>query len=140
MASLPLSVPQWQPQQRSAPQSSAPKPSAMVGTAAPAARLSALEWSIVAMAERDPLSSIREHGRFITALESIFGLKRAGRLANERLEALRRVAILIWHHRWNVPKSEVAAFLAAGFSADHFELIQTSIGQARPARRRRTAW
>ena len=33
----------------------------------------------------------------------------------------------------------VAAFLEAGFSTDHFELIQNSIGQARATRRRRTA-
>jgi hypothetical protein len=109
----------------------------MVGTVAPA-RLSALEWSIVAMAERDGLGSIRERSRFISALGSLFGLTRKNRLANDRLEALRRVAILAWHHRWNVPKSEVAAFLAAGFSAEQYELIQTSIGEARSARRRRT--
>jgi hypothetical protein len=132
MASLPVSAPQFHPQ-------GAPKAPAIVGTAAPAARLSALEWSIVAMAERDGLSSIREPSRFIAALGAIFGIKRPNRLANEGLEALRRIAILAWHYGWNVPKSELAAFLAAGFSTDQFELIQNSIGQARAARRRRTA-
>ena len=133
MASLPLSVPQ--------PQFNAlQRTSAIVGTAAPPARLSALEWSVVAMAERDGLSSIREPSRFIAALESLFGLKRPNRLANERLEALRRIAILAWHHHWNLPKSELASFFDAGFTADQYELIQASIGQARSARRRRTVW
>lgn len=132
MASLPLSTPQWQPITADSTEAAA-----MIGTVAPP-RLSALEWSIVAMAERDPLSSIREQSRFITALGSLFGLRRVNRLANERLELLRRIAILAWHHGWNVPKSELTAFRAAGFSPDQYELIQISIGEARSARRRRT--
>ena len=132
MASLPLPMPQ--PQRQSALK---PTP-AIVGTAPPPARLSALEWSVVAMAERDGLSSIREPSRFIAALGSLFGFRRANRLANGRLEALRRVAIFAWQHRWNVPKSELASFFEAGFTVDQYELIQNSIGQARSARRRRT--
>jgi hypothetical protein len=133
MASQPLSMPQTRPAT-----SAAPAPDAIVGTVPPV-RLSALEWSVVAMAVRDGLSSIREPGRFLTALGSIFGFRRPNRLANDRLEALRRMAILAWHHHWNVPKSEIAAFLRAGFSVDHYELVQDSIGRARSARRRRTA-
>jgi hypothetical protein len=131
MASLPLPMPQ--------PQFNALQATrAIVGTAPAPARLSALEWSVVAMAERDGLSSIREPSRFLAALSSLFGLRRNNRLANERLEALRRLAILAWHHRWNVPKSELASFFGAGFTMDQYELIQTSIGEARSARRRRT--
>ena len=115
---------------------SAEPPSAIVGTAVPA-RLSALEWSVVALAEQDALSSIREPGRYVRALRSLFGLKVQNRLANDRLEALRRLAILAWHHGWNVPKSELKAFLEAGFTTDQFELIQNSLGQARAATRRR---
>jgi len=129
MASLPISATAWQRQ------SVAPK---IVGTSAPA-RLSALEWSVVAMAERDGLSSIREPGRVASALNALFGIKRPNRLANDGLEALRRIAILAWHYGWDVPKSELREFIAAGFSTDQFELIQNSIGQARAARRRRTA-
>src|SRR4051794_41619931 len=47
----------------------ASKPAPIVGTAAtPVARLSALEWSIVAMAERDGIGSIREAGRYTRAI------------------------------------------------------------------------
>ena len=131
MASLPNPTPQPRvDSSRLAP--------AIVGAAPAPARLSALEWSVITMAERDGLSSIHEPSRFIAALESLFGLRRANRLANERLEALRRLAILAWHHHWNVPKSELASFFDAGFTVDQYELIQASIGQARSARRRRT--
>jgi len=134
MASLPLPLLQ---------QPRLPSPSAAsesVGSApTAAARLSALEWSIVAMAEHDSLASIREPSRYTRILRAFFGLKTPNRLANDRLETLRRVAILAWHHGWNVPKSEFAAFRAAGFSDDQFELMQKSVGQARAAHRRRRA-
>jgi hypothetical protein len=133
MASLPISAAHVVPLP-----SPRAKPSAMVGAAVPQARLSALEWSVVAMAERDGLSSIREPGRFVSALSSIFGISRPNRLANERLEALRRIAIFAWNSGWNVPKRELASFLDAGFTIDQFELIQRSIGEARLGRRRKT--
>ena len=117
----------------------AAEPSIVGSATTPPVRLSPLEWSIVAMAERDGLASIREVSRYTRALRTFFGLKQPNPLANERLEALRRVAIFAWHHGWNVPKSELAAFLKAGFSNDHFELIQNSMGQARAARRRKRA-
>ena len=118
----------------------APRASGIVGTViVPPARLSALEWSVVAMAGRDKLSSIREPSRYTKALRTLFGLKPANRLANEQLEALRRVTVLAWHHGWNVPKSELKAFLAAGYSSDQFELIQESVARGRAARRRRPA-
>ena len=133
MASLPLPALQWQPEN-----SGSNGRASLVGTVPPA-RLSALEWSIVAMAQRDGLASIRDRSRFIAALGSLFGFRQPNRLANDRLEALRRVSILVWHHRWNVPTSEVADFLAAGFSINHYELIQTGVGEARQARGRRAA-
>ena len=115
----------------------APQPAPSIVGVEPPARLSALEWSIVALAEHDRISSLREPGRFLSALSSLFGVRRANRLANDRLETLRRIAVLAWHHRWNVPKSELHQFLGAGFSLDQYELIQKSIGQARAATSRR---
>ena len=73
-----------------------------------------------------------------TALGSLFGIAQPNRLANERLETLRRIAIFAWNSGWNVPKRELASFLDAGFSTDQFELIQRSIGEARLGRRRKT--
>lgn len=91
------------------------------------------------MAERDGLSSIRDESRYVRAIRSFFGIKRPNPLANERLEILRRIAVLAWHYGWNVPKTELAQFLAAGFTSDEYELVQSSIGQARAARSRKRA-
>jgi hypothetical protein len=130
MASLPM--PAWSQAPRWIP---APQPApAAVETPA---RLSALEWSIVAMAERDSVSSLREPGRLISALRSIFGFRSINRLANDRLEVLRRIAVHAWRFRWNVPDSELQAFLAAGYSLDQYQLVQVSIANARASQRRR---
>ena len=133
MASLPLRA------DYPSPAPSRPAPSNMVGSSrAPQTRFSALEWSIVALAERDGLASIRTPNRMLSALGSIFGYSPPNRLANDRLEILRRVAIFAWNGGWNVPKKEVSDFIEAGFTTDHFELIQLSISEARRGRRRKT--
>jgi hypothetical protein len=100
-------------------------------------RFSALEWSVVALAERDKLSSLREPGRMAVALGSLFGGKRSTRLADPKLEALRRMAVMTWHHGYRVAQSTVRAFLAAGFTPDHYELLTGSIVAARAKRDRR---
>jgi len=105
-----------------------PKPAVVPAT------LSDLEWSVVALAERDSIASLREPGKLLRALNRLFGLKRPSRLANPQLEALRRIAVLIWHHRWNVPKSELWAFLAEGFSIEQYELVQAKIANTRSRR------
>ena len=51
-------------------------------------------------------------------------------LANERLEALRRMAVLSWHFGFTVPGDDVANFLSAGFSPDQYELMVASIRAA----------
>ncbi len=111
--------------------------------AAPAARetapagFSGLEWSVIALAERDKLTSLKEPGRVAKALGSLFGTFQSARLADERLEALRRMAVLAWHHSYVVPVSELKAFLAAGFSVNQYEALQASIGQGRAQAARR---
>jgi hypothetical protein len=127
MASLPM--PAWSDQ---APRLARPARAPELEVAP--ATLGALEWSIVAMAEKDGISSLREPSRFISALGSLFGVRRPNRLANDRLEALRRLAVYAWHYHWNVPDSELREFLAAGFSMDHYQLVQTSIDKARTNR------
>ena len=96
----------------------------------PDARLSALEWQVVALARRDRVSSLRAPSRLGRALGSIFGETRNPRLADPSLEALRRMAVLSWHHGYSVPSHEVRAFLAAGYSPDQYELMVDSIATA----------
>ena len=131
MASLPITV--W-PEPAYSPHLASPKIVPVEVTAPIAvaqARLSALEWSVVALAERDTIASLREPGRIAAALESLFGLNRPNKLANPRLEVLRRVAVFVWRQGWKVPKSELQAFVAEGFTLDHYELIQASIASSR---------
>jgi hypothetical protein len=129
MASLPITA--W-PEPAYAPQVASPKIVPVEVTAPVAqARLSALEWSVVALAERDTIASLREPGRIAAALESLFGLNRPNKLANPRLEVLRRVAVFVWRQGWKVPASELKAFIAEGFTLDHYELIQASIASSR---------
>jgi hypothetical protein len=101
-------------------------------------RLSALEWSVVAVARRDPLSSLREPGRLSAALAGLFGRRSSRKTIDTRLEALRRIAVLAWHRGWQVPTSELRDFVGAGFSLDQYELGQTSIASGRAAGRRRS--
>ena len=137
MASLPIT--NWPAQPATRLQ--LPKPRLVpVEMTAPAAtsttRLSALEWSVVALAERDTIASLREPGRIAAALESLFGLHRPNKLANPRLEVLRRVAVFAWRQGWKVPKSELQAFLAEGFTLDQYELVQASIAKRTTPTRR----
>ena len=98
---------------------------------APAATLSALDWSVVALARRDTLGSLRQPGRIAVALGGLFGARHNPRLADPRLEALRRMAVLAWHRGYAVAKSEVQAFLAAGFTGDQYETVMASISVAK---------
>lgn len=100
-------------------------------------RLGALEWQVVAIARNDSLASLRAPGRMSVALGNVFGHRTNPRLADPRLEALRRMAVLGWHHGFAVPVSEIKAFLAAGFSADQYETVLASIGTARLNRKLR---
>ena len=99
-------------------------------TAAPGeacADLSALEWMVVELARHDRLSSIRPASMLRTLGVRLFGLKAANRLADPRLEALRRVAVYGWRRSGRMPDEEVDAFLAAGFSFDQMMLALSAI-------------
>lgn len=88
---------------------------------------SALEWSVVSIARREKLSSLREPGRVANALYALFGGSPVRPLANPRLEALRRIAVLSWQRGYSVEPHEVRAFYAAGFTAAHYELLVDTI-------------
>jgi hypothetical protein len=91
-------------------------------TIAPAS-LSALEWSVVAIAEHDRLSSLGEPGRISRAMGRLFGTQTNGRLADPRLEALRRFSVMAWQHGDILPGSELKRFEDAGFSRAQREIL-----------------
>jgi hypothetical protein len=103
------------------------------------ASFSALEWSVVALARRDRLSSLNQPSRIAQALASLFGIWQDPALADGRLEALRRMAVLAWHKGYAVPVSELRAFKAAGFTGDQYEMLQASISRGRAQGGRRAA-
>jgi len=85
-----------------------------------------LEWSIIRLARIDALSTIRPPGLLRRFWNALVG-RTNPELANERLEALRKIAVLGWHFGSTIPRDDVADFLAAGFTQSQFELLVTSI-------------
>lgn len=98
-----------------------------------------LEWTVIALARRDGLTSLDAPGPIARALGSLFGLGRQSMLADPRLEALRRIAVHAWHRGYTLPISEVKRFLAAGFTSGQTETLLASVSSGRSARRRRGA-
>jgi hypothetical protein len=79
-------------------------------------RFDPLELKVIALAEADPVASIGAPTRFRRSVERWFGFKLPKPLANERLEALRRFAVLSRVSSGRLPAEEVKHFLTAGFS------------------------
>jgi hypothetical protein len=95
------------------------------------------EWAIVRLAREDNVSSIREEGRLGRLVRLIFGIERKNPLSDSRLEALRRIAVLSWHHGYNVAPSEIGDFLRAGYSERQYEVLVDGIVGERAAPRAR---
>ena len=91
---------------------------------------SPLEWSVIRLARVDSLSTLRAPGSFRRFISWLMGRNGSPELANERLEALRRMAVLSWHFGFTVPGDDVANFLSQGFSPDQYELMVRSIRAA----------
>jgi hypothetical protein len=91
------------------------------------ASLTPIEWLIAALAQRDPLSSVEKPGRIAMMLGMLFGDRPSPQLADPRLEALRRFAVLVSNLGDRLPGEETARFLAAGFSRAQAELVRQSM-------------
>jgi len=87
---------------------------------------SALEWSVIRFARLDKLWTIRAAGRVRRFWNWVLG-RGNPELADPKLEALRRMAVLTWHFGFTVHGDDVADFLSAGFSPDQYELMAGSI-------------
>ena len=91
-------------------------------------RFEPIELQVIAIAEADPIASIGAPTRFSRFFERWLGISRPKPLANERLEALRRFAVLARVTGGSLPVDEVRRFLAAGYS-----LLQARALQRRAA-------
>ena len=96
---------------------------------------SPLEWSIIRLAQIDRLWTIRTAGRLRRFWNWFVG-RGNPELANPKLEALRRMAVLTWHFGFTVPGEDVSNFISAGFSPDQYELMAGSINAALSSPRR----
>jgi hypothetical protein len=118
------------------PQDSQPIALGATGASAPAEPgFTALEWSVIRLARVDRLWTIRPLGPVRRGWNRLIG-RGNPQLANEKLEALRRISVLSWHFGFTVPGDDVAEFLSAGFTADQYELLVSSVSRwvrARPA-------
>ena len=85
--------------------------------------LTNLDWQVIEMARADGPRSINPDGYFTRFLRDFFGLPIARKLANEKLEALRRFCVRAWF--WDLIRTrEVRALVEAGYtSVDAFQIL-----------------
>ena len=88
---------------------------------------SALEWSVIAVSRRDSIASLEDPSRMSRAIGSLFGFGATSRLADPRLEALRRVAVYAWRRGYALPQAEIDRFVEAGFTIDQAETLVASV-------------
>lgn len=94
---------------------------------------STAEWQIVQLARTDGLASLREPGRWAWIRNAIFGPQPHFKLADGKLETLRRLAVEAWHQGFAVRPSSIDAFLAAGFTEGQLETLLSAVTAARRA-------
>jgi len=99
--------------------------------------LTELERSVIGIARQDGLSTLRQPGRLSRWLGLLFGIRISPQLADPKLEALRRIAVLSWRRGYAIASAEVKAFLASGYSPAFYELVVDTIAAARQAESRR---
>jgi hypothetical protein len=80
------------------------------------------EWSVVELARNDGLWSLSPDGFYARLVGTLFGITPPRPLANERLEALRRFAVVAWK-RGAVGAAQMRELAAAGFSSADARLV-----------------
>jgi len=91
--------------------------------------LSSDEWIVVVGARRASMRSLREPGRSQRLFRALFGWDQPRPQESERLEALRRASIYLWHGVTELPTKEMDRFLAAGFTMRHYEDLIAGIAE-----------
>ena len=99
--------------------------------------LTELERSVIGIARHDGMATLRQPGRLSRWLGLLFGVRISPQLADPRLEALRRIAVLSWKRGYSIASAEVKAFLAVGYSPAFYELVVDTIASARQSEARR---
>ncbi len=83
----------------------------------PVETLSALEWRVVELAQADGLKSLQPVRKRRWIARFVLGPTPPPKtLADERLEALRRLAVHAWHAGYTLPASAIGKAVKAGYS------------------------
>lgn len=116
-------------------------PTPRIDRAESAARssLSAIERQVVMLSLGDPRSSLAGQSAWRRRLDALLGLRRPNRLADPRLEALRRLAVLMRLDGFATDASEYEAFTAAGFRPGAAEEVYSFVTPHRAPVSRRTS-
>ncbi|MBB4859091.1 hypothetical protein HNO88_002417 [Novosphingobium chloroacetimidivorans] len=102
--------------------------------------LSTLERRVVLLAREDGMETLRPRRKRSWLARLMLGPQAPSPvLANERLEALRRLAVQAWHHGYTVPASALREAKQAGFDETQIGAVIDMIGRSRPAVRRLAA-
>ena len=88
------------------------------------------EWSVVDFARNDGLWSLNPDGFLQRLVRILFGIRPPRPLANDRLEALRRFAVIAWN-KGAVGPGQVREFIAAGFSYGDAKQVLEHIARCR---------
>jgi hypothetical protein len=89
--------------------------------------LTELEWRVVEMALSDGPRSMNPDGRIGRFMKLFFGISVAQKLANEKLEALRRFCVRAWY--WNLIRTkDLWMLLDAGYPSVAVVQILAHIG------------
>lgn len=105
-----------------------------------ASTLSALELRIVGLARQDGLDTLRPARKRGWLARLILGpTPPSAMLANEQLEALRRLAVRAWQHGYTLPVSALKEARAAGYSEAKIGAVIDTINRTRAPFRRLAA-
>jgi hypothetical protein len=98
--------------------------------------LQRIERDVLLASRRDRPSSLGQTGWFGRGIGRLFGFAKVNRLADPRLEALRRFAVLLRRRGDRLPAVEERRILAAGFSSAQVAEVRRLIAGETPPRRR----
>jgi hypothetical protein len=88
------------------------------------------EWSVVDIARNDGLWSLNPDGLLVRVARILFGIQPPRPLANERLEALRRFAVVAWR-KGKVGVAQAREFAAVGFSCVDARIVLDYVARRR---------
>ena len=102
--------------------------------------LSTLERRVIELAREDKLVSLRPVRKRSWLARLVFGPQPPSpMLANEQLEALRRLAVMAWHHGYQLPASALREAQQAGYSEVQTGAVVDLVARLQAPVRRLTA-